>query len=339
MIEIHQLIQAFLISFAVGALIGVEREHSHTGMERFGGLRTFIFISLLGTLSALLAEMYTYLIIVVSLLGVVMIVCFGYLAMVYVKKDVGLVNETASFITFILGVMCYHIEFQQIAVILAIVITTLLATKRMTHEFAHKLKDIEVLDTLKFAVITLIVLPLIPDKEIILYGNLSLNPYMVWLMVVLICGISFIGYILMKIFGADRGIGMTGIIGGLVSSTAVTTTMAEKTKQSNLILKACVFATIIASAVMFIRILVVVAVVNNALLEPILLPLLAMAGTGILISVIIWSRKSRIKPEMDKTEVELKSPFSIIPALKFGLFFALVLIAAKAANMWFGESG
>lgn len=337
--DIITLAQTFLISLAIGSLIGLEREHSHTGKERFGGLRTFIFISLFGTLSAMLAEIYTYLILITAFLGIILIICFSYIATVYLERNVGIVNETASLITFILGVMCYMKEFQQFAIILAILVTTLLATKRITHEFAHKLKDVEVLDTLKFAVIALVVLPLLSpyNSEINLYGPLTLNPYEIWLMVVFIAGISFVGYILMKFFGAEKGIGITGIIGGLFSSTAVTTTMAGKIRENNLLLKACVFATIISSAVMFMRILVVVAIINNTLLPYVLVPLLAMAITGGLLAFMVWRKRARIKTEM--AEIELKSPFSIIPALKFGIFFATVLLVAKAANIYFGETG
>jgi len=337
--DIITLAQTFLISLAIGSLIGLEREHSHTGKERFGGLRTFIFISLFGTLSAMLAEIYTYLILITAFLGIILIICFSYIATVYLERNVGIVNETASLITFILGVMCYMKEFQQFAIILAILVTTLLATKRITHEFAHKLKDVEVLDTLKFAVIALVVLPLLSpyNSEINLYGPLTLNPYEIWLMVVFIAGISFVGYILMKFFGAEKGIGITGIIGGLFSSTAVTTTMAGKIRENNLLLKACVFATIISSAVMFMRILVVVAIINNTLLPYVLVPLLAMAITGGLLAFMVWRKRARIKTET--AEIELKSPFSIIPALKFGIFFATVLLVAKAANIYFGETG
>ena len=332
--DIIILIQTFLISLAIGALIGIEREHSHTGRERFGGLRTFIIISLFGTSSAMLAETYTYLILVAAFSGVIFIISLGYIATVYVRKEVGLINEVASFITFILGVMCYIKEFQQIAIILAILLTTLLATKRMTHEFARKLKDVEVLDALKFAVISVVVLPLLPNREIALYENLTLNFFEVWLMVVLISGISFFGYILMKLLGADRGIGLTGVMGGLFSSTAVTTTMAQKVRENEALLNACVFATVIASVVMFIRILIIIAVINSALLPYVLIPMLSMAATGVLLALLIWRKRENVKSGM-----ELKSPFSIIPALKFGMFFASVLLAAKFANTYFGEAG
>lgn len=339
--DITPLIQTFLISLAIGALIGIEREHSHVGKERFGGLRTFVFISLFGTTTAMIAELYTPFILVAAFLGIILIISLSYIATVYVKKEVGLINEIASFITFILGVMCYMREFQYLAIILAIVITTLLATKRMTHEFAQKLRDVEVLDTLKFAIISLVVLPLLPDRDMVLINlynnNLTLNPFEIWLMVVFICGISFVGYVLMRVLGAEKGIGITGMVGGLVSSTAVTTTMAEKAKENNLLLNACVFATIIASAVMFVRIIVEVAVVNKSLLPYVLIPLLAMAGIGILLAAWAWRKKKHTDKE--KAEMELKTPFSLIPALKFGMFFALVLLVSQAANIYFGDVG
>jgi uncharacterized membrane protein (DUF4010 family) len=315
-------------------LIGVEREHSHIGREKSSGLRTFILISLFGTLSAMLAETYAAIILAAAFIGIILIICLGYIATVYLEKDIGLANEVAAIITFLLGVMCYLSEFQYLAIILAIAVTTLLATKRTTHEFAQKLKDVEVLDTLKFAVMVLIILPLLPNRNMTLYDSFALNPYEIWMMVILISAISFVGYIFIKWLGADRGIGITGILGGLASSTAVTTTMAQKVKENDLLSDACVFATIIASAVMFIRILVVVFIINSTLLPYLLIPLLAMAVTGILIAAVVWHKRTDVK-----TQVSLKSPLSIIPALKFGIFFAFVLLAANAANIYFGEAG
>lgn len=332
------LIQTFLISLAIGALIGIEREHRHIGKPQSSGLRTFILMSLFGTLSAVIADSYSYnIILAAAFLGVIVLISLGYLATVYVERNIGLVNEVALIITFLLGVMCYIKEFQYFSVILAILVTTLLATKRVTHGFAQKIKDVEVLDTLKFAIIAFVILPMLPNSEINLYGDVTLNPYQVWLMVVLIAGIGFVGYVLMRLFGPEKGIGITGMIGGLVSSTAVTTTMAGKVKENNSLLEVCLFATIIASAVMFMRILVIVAIINSSLLSHILIPLLAMALTGAVLAYIIWRKRGESKAET--AEIELTSPFTLTPALKFGIFFAVVIIAAKLANAYFGETG
>jgi len=358
------LLLAFLVSGLVGALIGVEREHVHAGKTRFGGIRVFIFIALFGTLSAMLDDAYSSgayssLIMVMAFVGVMVVISLSYVAKVYLEKSIDIANEVAAFITFLLGVMCYTAEFQVFAVILAIIITTLLATKRITHEFAKKLKHVEIFDTLKFAIIALVILPVLPDEQLHLlpaglsiqypelYAALSLNFYHVWLMVVFISGISFIGYVLVKIFGEDKGIGITGLAGGLVSSTAVTMTMAAKVKENELLLRACVFATVIACAIMFMRIVIEVMVVNFSLLGYVLVSMLSMALTGVVLAAIVWKGKGILlgekmkieNKEAERSELVLKSPFSLMPAIKFGLFFAVILLTANIVETYFGNSG
>jgi len=132
------------------------------------------------------------------------------------------------------------------------------------------------------------------------------NPYQVWLMVVFISGISYVGYILMRFVGPERGLGLTGVLGGLVSSTAVVTAMAARVKESEFLMKAAVFATVVASSMMFLRVFFEVLVINPSLIPLLAAPMVIMGVLGILLGVLVW-RSSMVK-EMD-SRVRLENPF------------------------------
>jgi uncharacterized membrane protein (DUF4010 family) len=155
-------------------------------------------------------------------------------------------------------------------------------------------------------------------------------------MVVFISGISYAGYILMKIVGPERGLGLTGVVGGLVSSTAVVTAMAARVKESDALMKAAVFAAVVASSMMFLRIFFAVLVINSSLVPYLAAPMVVMGVLGILLGIAVW-RSSTVK-EME-TKVKLKNPFSLKPALIFGALFISILYISKIASIYFGSQG
>lgn len=326
------LIVKFLISIAIGALIGLERERKNQPNE-FAGLRTFILIAILGTLSAYITQFFSNFIII-SFIGLVILISIGYFVVTRLNGDFGLTTEIAAILTFLLGVLCFMDEGLQIAPILAIIITTLLAAKTFLHRFARHISEKELLSTLKFLIVAFVILPVLPNQTI---GPLNVfNPYQIWLMVVFISAISYTGYILMKLIGPERGLGLTGLIGGLVSSTAVTTSMASRVKESNFLMRASIFATLIASSMMFLRILFEVSVINSSLLPLLSAPMLVMGILGIIISIIIWRN---VKEKDMVPNIKIENPFSLKPALIFGALFLGVLIMSKIANLYLGSGG
>ncbi|MEF8905465.1 MAG: DUF4010 domain-containing protein, partial [Haloarculaceae archaeon] len=157
----------------------------------------------------------------------------------------------------------------------------------------------------------------------------------IWLMVGFVTGLSFVAYISSRVVGAKRGIALTGILGGFVSSTATTVSMAERISEAPDLYKIGSFSIVVASIVMFPRALVEVAVVNPALLPRVVVPLGAMTGVGMLIAgTVYW--QSRTEPDV---ETDLQNPFRLRPALFFGAVFAIVLLVSQSVNTWFGESG
>lgn len=326
------LILKFLIALALGALIGIERERKQEGAE-FAGIRTFILISIMGTISAYISQFFPYFWIV-AFAGLVVLVGMSYLVTTRKNGDVGITTEVAAFLTFALGLLCFTDEGMLVAPIFAIIITTLLAVKPHLHQFAHRISEKELINTLKFMIIAFVILPLLPDQVM---GPLAVfNPFQIWLMVVFISAISFTGYILMKFIGPERGLVVTGIVGGLVSSTAVATSMAARVKESGLLMKAAVFATVVASSMMFLRMLFEVSVINPALLPQLSAPMMVMGVLGIILGIIIW-RRTEVR-HMD-ADLKLDNPFSLKPALIFGALFLAILFLSKIANIYLGSGG
>jgi uncharacterized membrane protein (DUF4010 family) len=327
------IILKFLISFAIGALIGTERERKQFEIKEFAGIRTFMLIAVFGTSSAFLSTFYPNFIII-AFLGLAAMIGLSYMAATREDNEIGITTEVTALLTFILGALCFTDEGLQIAPILAIIITTLLAVKPYLHKFARKISQKEIINTLKFLIIAFVILPLLPNQT---FGPLNVfNPYQIWLIVVFISAISFAGYILMKFIGAEKGISATGIIGGLVSSTAVTTAMAARVKESDFIIRAAVFATVVASSMMFLRVLFEVSVINPNLISLLAAPMLSMGIVGIILGFLAW-KTTKIRDVGE--DLKLKNPFSLKPALIFGFLFIGILFVSKVAEIYFGNSG
>lgn len=327
-------IYPFIISLLIGALIGTERQRRLAEDKTRGvaGLRTFTLIALLGTLSAFLSDQYGQMFAVVALGSFTIVVGIGYIASVSYLGRLDFTAAVAAIVTFSLGMLASFKENTLLAVSLAIITTWILATRKITHRYVEALSETDLLDTLKMGIIAIVIYPLLPDQPLDPFG--VLNPRQIWLFIVLVSLIGYSGYVLIRILGAERGLSLTGVLGGLVSSTAVTTAMASEVKVNNEIMPSAVFATTIASCTMFPRILFVVLVVNRDLFLSLLPHLLGMAAVG---TALAYVRLKNNKP-VDR-KVEVRDPFRIIPALKFGAFFAFVLLTSKLASMYFGNAG
>jgi uncharacterized membrane protein (DUF4010 family) len=323
----------FLIAIALGALIGMEREmdQQHTGIKEFAGVRTFILISLFGALVAYISQVFESraLFISIALFGFMLFIIASYVIGLYLHKKIGATTQMSALLAFVLGVMCL-LDMIGLAVIITILITIFLALKQILHGFAKQINMQEVYATLEFALISLVILPFLPNKY---YGPLdAFNPYNIWLMVVFIAAISYIGYILMKWKG-EKGLGWTGFLGGLISSTSVAVSMANQSRKTN-IGRPFVSAVIVASTTMFFRVLFIGSVINKDMILPLSIPIGAMAIIGLYAVSQLRKAKAVKAPKL-----ELKSPFTIVPALKFAVFYALVLFVVKAAELYYGNAG
>lgn len=327
-------IYPFLVALLIGALIGTERQRRllEDKVRGVAGLRTFVLIALFGSLCSTLANHYGSGFAIAGMATFTVLVAVGYSASISTLGRIDFTAAVAAVVTFALGMLAGSPDSTFLAVALSIITTWILATRTITHHYVEVLSETDLLDTLKMGIIALVIYPLLPETPIGPWG--VLNPRQVWLFVVMVSLIGYVGYILIRILGAERGLSLTGILGGLASSTAVTSSMAMEVKENREILPSAVFATAIASCTMFPRILFIVLVVNRDLFLALLPYMLLMALVG---SSLAYLRvRNNSSPGKD---VKVKDPFRIIPALKFGAFFAFVLIISKLANIYFGTAG
>jgi uncharacterized membrane protein (DUF4010 family) len=217
----------------------------------------------------------------------------------------------------------------------AVVATFLLSAKPTTHRLARTLSREDVASTLKFLIVAVVVLPLLPDRT---FGPLDvLNPFDVGRLIVLISALSFVGYVGIRLLGPERGLGLTGVVGGLVSSTAVTLSMAGRARERAELGVPAAMAVVLASTIMFVRVYAIVAVVNPALAPRVAFPMAAATVAGLAASLWLWLRSRRAGA--GGTPVAFKNPFELSQALKFALLFAVVLLGTKAAAIHLGTAG
>jgi uncharacterized membrane protein (DUF4010 family) len=203
------------------------------------------------------------------------------------------------------------------------------------HAFAQRITREVIYATLNFAVVTVIVLPVLPNRT---YGWPPLdvlNPYEIWLMVVLISGISFLGYVLIKLVGPRQGITLTGLLGGIVSSTPVTLSFAQRSQEKEKLGKSFALAIIVAWSMTFVRVMIEVGTLNRPLLGVLWPPLVAASVAGLAYGAYLYlSQRTK-----EKEEVTFSNPFELVTALKFGLLYAGVLLVSKAASVYAGDVG
>ena len=211
-----QQIQPSLVALAIGLLLGLERERSHS-RKLPAGSRSFALLSLVGAAAANFGEWA----VVVGLLGVGALMVLAYFRTS--EEDLGTTTEIAAIVVYLLGALAYTRPV--VAVALAVVVAGLLVSKNRIHRFAREIvSEVELEDAIEFFVVAFVILPLLPDRDLGPYG--VLNPEKVWLLVVLLTGIGWIGYIGVRALGAEPGLLVTGLAGGFVSASATTASLA-----------------------------------------------------------------------------------------------------------------
>lgn len=328
----------FGVATFVGILVGLQREFvsaDEPDRELAAGIRTFALIGTLGCSAAFASDILSS---PWPFVGIALILG-GFLAINHYLEvshgGIGLTTEASALITFVAGALAFwgHVT---LAVAISVATTFLLSIKLELHRFVRRITREDIYATLKFAVITAIVLPVLPNRG---FGPVPfdvLNPFKIWLLVVFISGISFVGFILMKLVGATKGIGLTGLLGGLASSTAVTLSFTQRSRTNAELAKPFALAITIAWTVMFSRVIVEVTVVNASLLGLIWMPLVASIAVGA-ICCFYLIRVNR--SEVEKHEVAFSNPFELGPAIKFGLLFTVILLISKTAQLYFGDAG
>jgi uncharacterized membrane protein (DUF4010 family) len=323
-----------LVALLIGLLIGIDRERAEVRKERqiFAGIRTFPLIALAGCVPMLLMEEAGPLLLVASFLAVVAITVVAYVRG-SASGDVGATTEVAAVGTFLLGALAGAGQLV-VAGVAGVGIAVLLATKPRLEAFSRALSPEELAAVLQLAVITVIVLPLVPNHG---YGPWQvLNPRDVWLVVVLVATLSFVGFVAVRIVGEARGLAITGVVGGLVSSTAVTMAMAERSREGAGSARTAAAAAVLASTVMCVRVMVLASAVNIGILPRVLPTALAMALTG---GAGAWVVARGASAEPALAGAKFSNPFSFAAAVSFGLIYTAVLLVVRAATEYLGSGG
>jgi uncharacterized membrane protein (DUF4010 family) len=326
----------FGVATALGFLIGLQREWDLARKDRSitAGERTTSLLSLGGALAAMLADIYdSPFILGIFLILVTIFAALGYFVMSWQNERVGITSEVAILISVMLGVLCYQGELG-LAVSLGIATTVILSLKVQTDRFVKALSKKELYAALQLAVISAIVLPVLPDQALLEPPLDVLNPFNNWLMVVFISAINFLGYIFARLVG-QQGIELSGLIGGLVSSTAVTLGFAERSRREHKLSRPLGIAIVISWTVMYARMLVLVWVIYRPLFNEVWLPLTISGLVGLIYSgyLILQERSS------EKGNIKLKNPLDLGSAMRFGLLFTLVLVISRVAAFYFGDVG
>jgi len=331
----------FAIAILLGALIGIEREKRKSEDDDTGhvaGLRTFTLLALLGAVAGWLErETSAPWILAAAILIVGALVIVGYF--INAKRgpgDKGLTTEIAAMVVFLLGPMVM-LGDQALAIGLGVITAAVLAYKQPLHGFVEKLGWDDVYAGVRLLIATFIALPLLPDRAIDPWG--ALNPYKLWLLVILISSLSLVGYVLTRWLGPTRGAALTGLTGGLVSSTAVTLSFSKEAREKPQEATALACGILLSWMVMFARVIVLVAIVNRALMTHVLVPFAVMAVIVGGCAAFLYFRGGSPKGKPAKRNFKVENPFSLIAAAKFGALFAVVLLVTKFVQAHFPPSG
>jgi len=326
------------LALAIGFLIGLERgwkERDEAEGRRTAGLRTYSLIALLGGVFGALTRGDDFL-----LLAAGFVMVSGTLAAFFWREgvsedDFSATSVVAAMLTFMLGAFAV-LGDPQVAAGAGVATVLLLATKAQLHGWLARITWPEFRAGLLLAAMTFIALPLLPHEAIDPYG--ALNPYELWLMTILIAAVSFAGYAAIRIAGPERGTVMAAGAGGLVASTAVTLTLARLARDNPHRVRLLGGSVVLSGAVMLLRVLVVVAILNQALAWS-LAPALVAGAAAMVVFAYLLIRFSPDANKNGKADLNLKNPFDLTEVLRFGLILTVVMLLAVAARHFFGEAG
>jgi uncharacterized membrane protein (DUF4010 family) len=345
----HEMELSLAVALLAGVLIGLERQTAvardvagGTSLD-IGGVRTFPLIALGGALCGTLAGAAPGgLMPAVGLAALVALIGAHHLGKPAPERDPGISTETAAVVTFLLGVTATapglfpDLTSKTTTVIaVAVVVAVILSLKTQLHQMTARIQSVDLLAALQLLVVAVVFLPLAPDRG---YGPYAaFNPAQMGQMVVLVGVIGFVGFVASRVWGAGRGMLVGGFIGGLVSSTAVTFSMARRVKETPGLTASCALSIVAASTVMLARVVVAAGVIYAPLLPRLSITLLTMLVASALASLPLW-RQARAEVHA-VADVDVKNPFELKSALLFGLAFAAVILVSQFARDTFGDTG
>jgi uncharacterized membrane protein (DUF4010 family) len=322
----------FAVALALGFLVGLERESTKDHQKLiFGGVRTHPIISLLGFGCAWLFQVGVTFMLPAGLAGLAALAVVSYMAKIR-EDHYGTTSEISAFLTFVTGALALLVDIW-VAMAIGIVNAMLLSEKARLESYVERLNKAEFLATLKFLLVTLIILPVLPNEE---YTRFRLNPANIWKIVIIVSSVGFVGYVLTRRLGVRVGLWVSGLMGGIVSSTLLTVAMGRMGQRDASRSRGGLQASILAGSVMYIRILVLVALISPVFVGVLWwrLGLLAMVGAVLALTV---------RPGDDREETRemtgLENPFEITPALIFAALFVALSVLIGLVRQSAGAMG
>lgn len=326
-----------LAALLLGTLIGLQRgwvaRHREEG-ERVAGIRTHALVGLMGGVSALLSETLTPWVFPVALLSLSAIALVAYQAKMQREDRFGITSLVGMLLTFMLGAIAMSVSVF-LAAACAVVIALILDYKTDIHNLMGKLEEHELSAGLKLLLISVVVLPLLPNEG---YGpGEAINPYQIWWLVVLIAGISFVGYFSVRMADARRGILFTSLFAGLSSTTALTLHFSKLSRQAPEASRLLTVGILVACGTMFPRVLIYVYVINPDMVRLLLPPVVSMALVLFIPAVFIW-RKTEHKVDLKKPVLD-RNPLDLSSALYFGVLITVILLLGEWLRNALGDTG
>ncbi len=322
------------IALGLGLLVGLQRERTEA---RLAGFRTFPLVTVLGALCALLSEEYGVWIVAAGLAGLALVVTANNIA--YARqappdaaRRPGLTSEVAVLVMYILGA---YLVVGSVAVAITVcgAVVVLLHLKPELHSFAQKVGDTDFKAIVQFTLVTLVILPVLPNRT---FGPLQvLNPFKIWLMVVLMVGLSLIGYLAYKLVGSRAGAWTTATVGGIISSTATTVNIARESRLEQGSHRMGAFVIMIASAISFLRLAALIGVASPQFLPAALPPF----GTLLAVLVVFGMLQLRSSRGEDTPASPQRNPTELRTPLIFAALYAVMLLAVAYASARFGSRG
>lgn len=332
MVDVQEAFLALGVSLGLGLLVGLQRERGH---PHVAGLRTFALIAVLGTGAAIVSESYGGWALAAAMGGVAAAMVVGNMFMLQRSgMPPGVTTEIAILMMFVVGAMCWTGPMS-VAVVAGAVTALLLHAKPLLHGIAQELGDKDVRAIMQFVLLAMVILPVLPDEN---YGPPPinvLNPRHIWLVVVLVVGISLSAYLLYRFLGSRAGMLIGGVLGGLISSTATSVSFARRARSSRAFTASAAAVIIIASTVVYLRVLAEIAVVAPSHFRAMAGPVVLLMAFSALLATLVWSAAKRGPKDWPEQE----NPTELRSALFFGLLYGVALVAAAWAKNEFGDRG
>lgn len=327
----HQTLQAFAISLGIGLLMGLERERQP---DAKAGLRTFALVAVLGCLAALLTQVTgSQWLLAAGLLGIAAMMIVANATDPLDNGDPGTTSVVALLVCYALGAITWY-GHASLAVMLGVTTTVLLYFKRQLQAITRSLTHTDILSVLQFSVLSLVILPILPNRAFGPYD--ALNPQHIWWMVVLISGVSLAGYMALRLVGTRHGAALLGFFGGLVSSTATTMIFSRHARNNAALAQTAMLIILLANMVILLRI----GVISFLIAPAIIVPLLLLLGGGLAMGLlaVLWSWR-RLNNGNELPMPEIGNPTEIRAAITFAGLYALILVLAAWLQDIAGSQG